>query len=67
MPDLDEQLERIAIQVEHLPDAEAQAIFDAERKRLKAQMALITRLETKMAEIQDQRNSKTVSTREKAK
>lgn len=45
MIDLDEQLERVAIQVAHLPDAEAQAIFDAERQRLTKQAESLARLE----------------------
>lgn len=49
MIDLDEQLERIAIQVEHLPDAEAQAIFDAERHRLVKQTESLARLEAAVA------------------
>lgn len=49
MIDLDEQLERVAIQVAHLPDAEAQAIFDAERQRLTKQAESLARLEAAVA------------------
>lgn len=60
MTDLDEQLERIAIQVEHLPAAEAQAIFDAERDRLVKQAKSLARLEAAVA----LRKSKTRSRKE---